>query len=365
MRLLIITALYPPAVGGAAAYFGDIVPRLAHHNDVETVVVLTERLPQHQRRHQVTERLHLLRDLPARVSVPRTHWPRHAMTYILTQAWFVLRLPALVRRYQIDLIHFHTRYRGRGFEMALRQCHIPSLADLHDKLTTLDSLPQVIDRLLCCGEGVQQYARAAGFPPERTTLLPLAFTPPARPTATQVLDVCRQYALHHTPFMLFVGDMTTNKGVDELLEAYRGWRIAHPDVRLVLVGPNRQGKRFLQHVAQTPGAVYLGSVPHADALALMCGADIVVLPSRSEGLPRVILEAIALERKVICPPGIPEFARYLPQCVLPDVSVPAIQDALERVWWYQNVPPYPFAAHSAQRVVEQLIEVYRTTSEQT
>jgi len=66
MHILIITALYPPAVGGAATYFGDVVPRLAQRDEIERLTVLTERMPG-QPRTLVQGKLRLLRYLPARV----------------------------------------------------------------------------------------------------------------------------------------------------------------------------------------------------------------------------------------------------------------------------------------------------------
>jgi len=60
VRVLIITALYPPAIGGAATYFGDIVPDLARRDEIEQLVVLTERMSGQPRR-QSEGRLRVLR----------------------------------------------------------------------------------------------------------------------------------------------------------------------------------------------------------------------------------------------------------------------------------------------------------------
>ena len=90
----------------------------------------------------------------------------------------------------------------------------------------------------------------------------------------------------------------------------------------------------------------------------MRGAEMVVLPSRSEGLPTVVLEAVALGTKVICPPGIPEFERYLAQYVLPEVSADAIVRTLDAVWHCDDLPLYPLSEHSVPNVVEALVKVY-------
>ena len=359
MRLLILTALYPPAVGGAATYFGSVVDRLARCDDVEAISVLTERMPGQS--HTLDRgKMRLLRWLPNRISAGQKALSIHAATYVLTQLWFVLRLPRLVRQQRIDLIHFHTRYRGRLFYAALRRSRVPVIADLRDKMTDPARLVGVADRLLCCGEGVYRFAIEGGFPAERTALVPIPFTPPEAPSSALVSDVRRRYGLGRGPYLLFVGDITANKGVYDLLESYRRWRPRHPQVRLVFAGPNREGERFLSQVRQITGAIYLGRVPHRDALALMRGAEVVALPSRSEGLPRVILEAVALGTPVICPPGIPEFERHLSRFVLPQVDPDSIMEKLDTVWRRDNCSPsYPLFEHSPHRVVGELAGIYR------
>jgi len=357
MRPLIITALYPPSVGGAATYFGDIVPRLAQCDDIEELVVLTERMPG-QPRQQIKGKLRLLRYLPTRTSLTQRHRLTHAMTYLLTQLWFATRLPGLVQHHGVDLIHFHTRFRGRLFYAALRRSGVPVIADLRDKMTDPALLTTVADLLLCCGEGVRRFVIEGGFPAKRTVLIPIPFTPPEIPSAEQIRDARQRYGLGEEPYLLFVGDMTFNKGVYELLEAYRRWRLERPQVRLVFAGTNREGQRFLNQVQRTTGVVYLGHVSHQDALILMRGAEVLILPSRSEGLPRVILEAVALGTKVICPPGIPEFERHLSQFVLPEVDADSIVTMLNAVWRCDSLPSYPFSEHGVHRVIEELADVY-------
>jgi len=357
MRVLIITALYPPAVGGAATHFGMVVPELAERDDIEQLTVLTEHMPG-QPREWSEGKLRVLRYLPTRISLPQRPWLIHAVTYVLTQAWFAAHLPALVRRWEVDLVHFHTRYGGRLFYSALRRSGVPVVADLHDKLTDPSGLIGVADRLLCCGEGVARFAHEGGFPSDRTVLIPIPFDPPAVPSPGRVAAIRRRYGLGTARCLLFVGDITYNKGVYDLLDAYRQWRVGHVEVQLVLVGTNREGERFLTQAEAEKGVTYLGRIPHGDVLCLMRGADMVVLPSRSEGLPRVMLEAVALGTKVICPPGIPEFDEHLSSYVLPSVAVDDIYEMLDKVWEGGRLPTYPFSEHRLDLVVERLVEVY-------
>jgi glycosyltransferase involved in cell wall biosynthesis len=311
-----------------------------------------------QPRQQCEGKVQILRYLPNRISVRQRPWLLHALTYVLTQLWFVLRLSGLIHRHNIDLIHFHTRYRGRGFYRALQRSQVPIVADLRDKMTRPQHLLNVADRLLCCGEGVQRFALEGGFPQARTQLIPNAFTPPPIPSAEAVSEICQRYAIANIPYLLFVGDITYNKGVYDLLQAYERWHVEQLQTKLVLVGTNREGKSFLERVSRMENVMYLGRLAHRDVLALMRGAQIVVLPSRSEGLPTVILEALALGTKVLCPPHIPEFDHYLLQFTLPDVNADAILERLNVIWHTDALPDYPLAEHSIERVTAALCQVY-------
>jgi len=361
MRPLILTPLYPPAVGGAAIYFDGIVNRLTQYDEIEILFVLTEQMSG-QPCTLSRDKVRLLRWLPNRISNGRKPLSIHLAAYILTQLRLASLLPRLRHRYQIHLIHFHTRYRGRLFYNTLRRARVPIIADLRDKMTDPAALVGVADRLLCCGEGVQQFAIARGFPAERTVLIPAALDLPVPQPQGEILSVRHRYNLE-VPYLLFVGDITTNKGVYDLLNAYERWQTSHPDFHLVLIGINREGKRFLDRLQQTKRVIYLGHVPYSDALALIQGAEVVILPSRSEGLPTVILEAIALGRKVICPPNIPEFIRHCPAFVLSEVTPEAIASKLSQVLDSNALPHYPLEVHKLERVVLQLLHIYRQVLE--
>ena len=357
MHPLIITPLSPPAVGGAATYYSQIAAELVQRDEISALTILTERYPG-QPRIQNEGALTILRLLPTRISRPQRAYPIHATTFALTQAWFNTQLPGLVHDRGIDLVHFHTRFASGLFPGAVRRCAAPTVADLRDKLVDPAKLAGFAQRLICCCEGVYQFALDGGFPPERADLIPLSFTPPSPPFPSQIQRVHDTQGLGDTPYLLFVGDVNENKGVLDLLQAYSQWRSSHPEVALAIVGVNRLGKAFQNQVDATKGAAYLGSMPRETVLALMSGAEIVVLPSRSEGLPRVILEAVALGRKVVAPPNIPEFDRRIPEFVLSRTDVATLAETLERVWNQDHTPSFPFSPYRLADVATAIICTY-------
>jgi len=364
MHPLIITPLYPPAVGGAATYYSQIAAELVKRDEIRALTILTERYPG-EPRSQKEGKLTILRLLPTRISRPQRAYPIHAASFALTQAWFKTQLPGLVRNRGISLVHFHTRFASGLFPGTVRRCAAPAVADLRDKLIDPAGLADYAQRLICCCEGVYRFALNGGFPPERADLIPLSFAPPSPPSSSQIQRVRDAFGIEDGPYLLFVGDVNENKGVLSLLQAYDQWRSTHADVALVIVGVNRLGKMFQNQVDATKGAIFLGSVQRETVLALMSGAEIIVLPSRSEGLPRVILEALALDRKVIAPPNIPEFDRYIPGSVLFGTDVVTLIETLERVWNQDHAPSFSFSPYQLAHVVESVISTYTAATRQS
>jgi phosphatidylinositol alpha-1,6-mannosyltransferase len=87
------------------------------------------------------------------------------------------------------------------------------------------------------------------------------------------------------------------KGTDTLIEAVAGLRRASLPVRLTVVGDGRY-RAYLEGLASrllvSDLVTFAGSVPPGPAVrAHLDEADVFVLPSRAEGLPKAVLEAMA------------------------------------------------------------------------
>lgn len=122
-------------------------------------------------------------------------------------------------------------------------------------------------------------------------------------------------AIPAEPRVAFVGALEPAKGVDVLLEAWAEVAAGIPYAHLSLVGEGRLA-RDLQRRAREAGpdgrVEFLGRVSPSEVRALLDRSSCLVLPSRSEGLPRVILEAMARGRPVVGTEvgGIPELVRH-------------------------------------------------------
>lgn len=96
------------------------------------------------------------------------------------------------------------------------------------------------------------------------------------------------------PILLFVGRLNPQKGVDVLLEKMPALLTALPNHRIVIIGDGSMRATVVSQVQrlQDPSRVQiLGQ--RDDAIAWMHRSQILLLPTRYEGMPNVILEAMA------------------------------------------------------------------------
>jgi len=96
--------------------------------------------------------------------------------------------------------------------------------------------------------------------------------------------------------ILYVGRVVYEKGVKELILAFRALLKRHKDARLVVAGTGYaldDMKVLAKDLGISRKVDFLGWVLHEDLHELYRKASFVVLPSFSEGLPYVVLEAMA------------------------------------------------------------------------
>jgi glycosyltransferase involved in cell wall biosynthesis len=114
-----------------------------------------------------------------------------------------------------------------------------------------------------------------------------------------------------SPTIISVGRLSPEKGQTGLLRAFARVRVKHPDavLRLVGDGPDRDAlERLASELGIDDAIAFAGRLPEQETLAEIARADMLVLPSFMEGLPIVLMEAMALGVPVISSrvAGIPE-----------------------------------------------------------
>jgi glycosyltransferase involved in cell wall biosynthesis len=101
-------------------------------------------------------------------------------------------------------------------------------------------------------------------------------------------------------YLLLLGYPWFLKGVDILIAAFQQISAEFPDVSLKIVGWCTDPAPFIQLAAGHPRIQFFpAGVAHSAAVTLINRCEIMVLPSRTEAMGRVLLEAMAASRPVI------------------------------------------------------------------
>ena len=244
-----------------------------------------------------------LEDLAARWVLPRVGWQmlsRDSRPYL-----------RLLRERRPSLIHAHFGIEGVYALTLARRLGVPLVTTFHGFDATLAAVallsspawaqyPLLRRRLarqgnifLCASSFIRDRVVALGFPAERTV--------------THYIGVdCRAIQprdpAEETATILHVARLQEVKGTRYLLRAFASATRTRRDVQLVIIGDGPL-RHSLQRLAARLGirerVQFLGALPHAQVLAWMRRAAMLVLPGvrtatgREEGLGLVLLEAAA------------------------------------------------------------------------
>ena len=101
--------------------------------------------------------------------------------------------------------------------------------------------------------------------------------------------------------VLFFGGLLSRKGVTELLGAVKSAKRAFPEVLFLIVGDGPLWKDVEQYAKQGKVRAYKW-VPDSEKYKIYALSDIFVLPSKSEGQPITLLEAMASQLHIVTTP---------------------------------------------------------------
>jgi glycosyltransferase involved in cell wall biosynthesis len=99
--------------------------------------------------------------------------------------------------------------------------------------------------------------------------------------------------------LLFVGRLTAIKGLRVLIDALERARAVNPAIDLTLIGDGEDRALVEAQAARLGGVTCLGFRSQSEVAAALAGHDAFVLPSFAEGVPVVLMEAMASARPVI------------------------------------------------------------------
>lgn len=220
------------------------------------------------------------------------------------------RLRRLLIELEPDVVHLHSSKAGLAGRLALRgrvptlfQPHLWSFQALDGPLRRVCAAwerfaSRWTDQLVCVSDDELTAGREAGVSSPAAVVCNGVDTDSLRPGDSAAAR--RRVALGgDAPTAVCVGRMAQQKGQDQLLSAWPSVLREVPGARLVLVGagPMRESWRASHPVAGDPSVVWRGNTGAASDF--YTAADVVVLPSRAEGMALVPLEAMACARPVV------------------------------------------------------------------
>lgn len=216
-------------------------------------------------------------------------------------------LGALVRDVGPDVVHLHSSKAGLAGRAMVRRS-VPTLFQPHAwSFLAVEGATKVAatawerwatrwtDVVVCCSEGERQQGLRAGIR-ARYEVVPNAVDLSRFVHADRAAARAR-LGLDAGPLAVCVGRLSHQKGQDVLLDAWPSVRSAVPEARLVLVGDGPDREALEQQAKELEHVSLVGRQAAADDW--LVAADVVVQPSRYEGLALTVLEAMAAGRSVV------------------------------------------------------------------
>lgn len=223
----------------------------------------------------------------------------------------IARLRRLLADERVDVLHTHTHFSlNVAGRIAARVARARVIAHMHIenvfRTGALGRLAQIaVDNrtarlctwIVAVSDATRTALVAQGYPPDRTITVH---------NGIEARDAAEPAALAPAPpgpVLLEVGRLCDVKGQRELIAALP--RLACTDVTLLLAGEDIEAggayRSALERQARQLGVAdrvrFLGR--RDDVPALLAASDALVLPSSVEGLPLVVLEAMAAGRPVV------------------------------------------------------------------
>ena len=182
--------------------------------------------------------------------------------------------------------------RAAGVPAVLQTQHYPWLMGSPKHRVPFFHAIEPVDHLVTVSAGQRRTYERIGVPADRMTTVPNGIRPrgagPGRQAARAALGLDPD-----RPVVLTVGRLNVMKGHTHLLDAVPGLLRRFPDLAVVIVGQGHleQALRAQAAALGVTGAVHLAG-HRSDARMLLDAADVFVLPSRHEGMPLALLEAM-------------------------------------------------------------------------
>ncbi|HSF33533.1 MAG TPA: glycosyltransferase family 4 protein [Candidatus Tectomicrobia bacterium] len=227
------------------------------------------------------------------------------------------RLRRLMRREAVDLVHTHSSIDAWLAGFAAKSLHLPVVRSRHVSILVKRRRNFVYnalcDRIISSGEAIREVLMTGGVDPDKIVAIPAGVDVAQFHPAVSGTAVRQEFGIG-APVIGTVAMFRHSKGHHVLLQAVPEILRREPRAVFLWVGDGVGRSRLQQQIiaAGLQERVYLTGF-RDDVAACLAAMDVVVLPSiKSDGVPQVILQALALRKPVIASAvgGIPEVIQH-------------------------------------------------------
>ncbi len=179
-------------------------------------------------------------------------------------------------------------------------CVQHSRVDVNLTPSEAEEVNRVVDRVICVSRGVMDSLVGAGVLAERCRVVHNGIDPSLKPARTAD-EVRKELGVGKDAFLIgTVGSLIKRKRLYLLLQTAAALLGSGEKIRCVIVGtgPEEEALKGLAKDLGIEGEVVFTGFS-GDALSYTRAMDVFLLTSEKEGLPRVVLEAMLMERPVV------------------------------------------------------------------
>lgn len=252
--------------------------------------------------------------------------PLHGVSTLVAAAWLMRSLDPIVSDFGPDVIHAHGATPNGYIGLRLARRHgLPAVCSCmgkdihihpHSGKLAARLTRQVIAgsaAIACNSEGLKRDALTLANGPVTAVVIHRGVD-----LEEYAFDAARRSELRKrlgirgdNPVLVFVGRVNPEKGIPELLTALEEVRSRIHDLHLIVVGRVERPIELeadLRDRGLTEAVHLAGLRPAGEIPGWLSAGDVFVLPSRREGMPNALLQAMACERPVVASRvgGIPE-----------------------------------------------------------
>ena len=342
MQILYICSIMPPYAGGAAVDYGIILKSLVdyHGKRFKQIRVLTERGCNKIESEKVKID-DILFNYDSAAAGNKSFF-KQFLNYFIILYYILFTSNDVV---QIHARYVYAKYVGRIIFLALLLSPSRVFIDIRDRFYSNFGKWQ---KFIVCSEELMEYYSWLS----KKTYIPV---PLMMPPLDESTEQKHQIA--------YIGSIVENKGVTELLNGYEEYlKESTNPMELHFWGMNFMGKGFQKKARAIERLKYLGVVPNDQIYDIIMRYKAVILPSPSEGMPRICLETMFCNRIIVCPNNIKSIASYIPrEFVLKSLNPEELKEMLLFVEAYDRkiAYSYDFSIHSPQKVSDKLLELYK------